>query len=296
MADADRVVQEVDGVLAGPPRTAYTASNSAIHNAEIARRQGFRGGVVGGSRHLNTFGPIMLELWGPSCFERGGVSMYFESTVVAGEQVRGLARRPAPGAAATEAWIERADAEEALVGRGTLTYGDHGGAALQKRNFRFSDPSGLRLLNRFQANQPMVSAVSRLTAESQAEQLRTGEVNEPLPMYVEASPWGGPIAAISRSFELCLRPTNKFLLENVTDTTPMGGAVEVLYREGPVFLDRDYRIESRCLGVGQSPKTEYIGIDYSVEEESGKVVATARQLYRFLKAGSPLYPELRTGA
>jgi hypothetical protein len=72
----------------------------------------------------------------------------------------------------------------------------------------------------------------------------------------------------------------------------MFGAFEVAYEAGPVFLDRPYQVEGRVVGVGESPKTEYVWWDATARDERGVTVARLRHLLRFLKASSPLYPEL----
>jgi len=70
------------------------------------------------------------------------------------------------------------------------------------------------------------------------------------------------------------------------------GAFEIAFENGPVLLDRDYWIEGTVLGVGESPKTEYLWWDAATSDAEGRVVARMRHLLRFLKASSPLYPEL----
>jgi hypothetical protein len=72
----------------------------------------------------------------------------------------------------------------------------------------------------------------------------------------------------------------------------MFGAFEIAYENGPVFLDRSYSVEGVVVGVGESPKTEYLWWDATASDDEGRVVARMRHLLRFLKASSPLYPEL----
>ena len=100
------------------------------------------------------------------------------------------------------------------------------------------------------------------------------------------------IAAISSSFRLPFYPANAVLAAQTEGVVPMGGAVEICFDRGPIFLDRDYRVRAVSAGVGHSPKTEYVIIDFSVEDEARQRIASARQVYRFLKQGSGLYPEL----
>ena len=48
-------------------------------------------------------------------------------------------------------------------------------------------------------------------------------------------------------------------------------------------------VEGRVVGVGDSPKTEYLWWDAVARDETGETVVTMRHLLRFLKASSPLY-------
>ncbi len=286
------VFTEANGVLIGPPRTAHTRELGAVHDPDIAARHGFRGGIVGGSRHLNIFAPLMVELWGPAAFERGGVSIYFESPVVSGEQVQAFVRRPAPDALAAEAWIRRGDAPDIQVGTGSLTLGDHSPSELKTRPVRLCDAGEVRILRHLPVGGVVCDTTARVPYDDQALDLSSGEINEPLDWYVGASPWGGPIAAISSSFRLPFYPANAVLAAQTEGVVPMGGAVEICFDRGPIFLDRDYGVRAVSAGVGHSPKTEYVIIDFSVDDEAGQRIASARQVYRFLKKGSGLYPEL----
>ncbi len=286
------MINDSNGVLSGPARTAHTREVGAVHDPAIAAQHGFRGGIVGGSRHLNVFAPLMINLWGPAAFERGGVSIYFETPVVAGEQVQAFARRPKPDAAITEAWVMRGDVPGMRVGVGTLTLGDHSRSELKARAVRLCDAGEVRILRHLPAGAVVCDTTARVNAADQALDLSSGEINEGLDWYADASPWGGPIAAISSSFRLPFYPANAVLAAQTEGVVPMGGAVEICFENGPIFLDRDYRVGAVSAGVGHSPKTEYVIIDFSVADDAGRAIASARQVYRFLKKGSGLYPEL----
>jgi hypothetical protein len=79
----------------------------------------------------------------------------------------------------------------------------------------------------------------------------------------------------------------------IGDASGMFGAFEIAYEHGPVFLDRPYTVEGTVIGVGESPKTEYVWWDALARGEDGRVAARMRHLLRFIKASSPLYPELQ---
>ena len=69
----------------------------------------------------------------------------------------------------------------------------------------------------------------------------------------------------------------------------MFGACELAFINGPMFLDRPYTVRGQVVGVGQSPKTEYVWWDASAFDENGTEAVRLRHLFRIIKAASPLY-------
>jgi hypothetical protein len=119
--------------------------------------------------------------------------------------------------------------------------------------------------------------------------------------YQGPSPWGGPIASVGSTAALMFRLLagdgehhhHDRISPHIGDTSGMFGAFQIAYENGPIFLDRPYTVEGKAVGVGDSPKTEYLWWDATASDEKGVVVARMRHLFRFIKASSPLYPELR---
>ena len=111
--------------LIGPPRIALNHSTSSIHDADHAKRLGFRGSAVGGNLHLDLFAPLLVETYGQEWFERGAISLYFLNIVVSGEPVQAVVERlPSPGAQ-TRIHAQRADDPGFRVCEGTASLGDH---------------------------------------------------------------------------------------------------------------------------------------------------------------------------
>jgi hypothetical protein len=128
----------------------------------------------------------------------------------------------------------------------------------------------------------------------------SGSMNEPLDWYLGESPWGGPIASVTSTAGMMYRHLTGGeeegywrLSDAIGSASGMFGAFEVVYVDGPVFLDRPYTVSGKVVGVGESPKTEYVWWDAETRDESGRLVARMRHLLRYLKASSPLYPELQ---
>jgi hypothetical protein len=286
--------------LVGPARFALNHSNSSIHDPAEARRLGFRGSAVGGNLHLDLFAPLLVRTYGPQWFETGALSLYFQNIVVSGEAVQAVVEPPPSPGAQTRIFARRADAPEIIVCEGTASLGDHSASELSLRDRRECDEAGLRLLKGVKPGQPLGRAQMTARSEDQAAAIKNGSNNEPMDWYTNASPWGGPIASVGSTAALMFRLLvgdgehhhHDRISPFIGDASGMFGAFEIAYEAGPVFLDRPYAVEGVVLGVGQSPKTEYLWWDATASDEQGRVVARMRHLLRFIKASSPLYPEL----
>lgn len=291
---------DTDGeVVLGSPRVALNLSTSSIHDADQARRLGFRGSAVAGTTHLDCFVPPLLEVYGRRWFEDGCLSLYFDNVVVSGESVQAVVRRPGAGAGQGEVWARFVNDRDLSVAHGTAGLGGSGGSELSTRDLRLADPDSLRLLKGLVPGTPIGEAVRSVVLADQARNIETGVMNEPLPWYTDESPWGGPIASPTQTASLMLGVVNgpdgsrlPEIAPAIGQTPAMFGAAEVSYVRGPVFTDRPYQVTGQVVGVGESPKTEFFWWDATAHDEDGHEVARLRHLYRIIKAGSPMYPEL----
>ena len=287
--------------LVGPVRTALNQSDSSIHDPESAKKLGFRGAAVGGNNHLDLFAPLLVETYGREWFERGALSVYFLNVVVSGEPVQAVVERPASPGAQTRVHARRADDPNFRVCEGTASIGGHARSELRTRDLKICDDSQLRLLKGVKVGKILGSA--RMTADRawQDALLKAGALNEPMDWYTGASPWGGPIASLNSTAALMFRLLvgdgethhHDRISPALGDTLAMFGAFEIAFENGPVMLDQTYTVEAKVVGVGDSPKTEYLWWDAVARDEKGVAVVTMRHLLRFLKATSPLYPELQ---
>jgi hypothetical protein len=287
--------------LVGPVRTALNQSDSSIHDPESAKKLGFRGAAVGGNNHLDLFAPLLVETYGREWFERGALSVYFLNVVVSGEPVQAVVERPASPGAQTRIHARRADDPNFRVCEGTASIGSYARSELRTRDLKTCDDSQLRLLKGVKVGKILGSA--RLTADRawQDALLKAGALNEPMDWYTGASPWGGPIASLNSTAAMMFRllvgdgetDHHDRISPALGDTLAMFGAFEIAFETGPVMLDRTYTVEGKVVGVGDSPKTEYLWWDAVARDDRGVAVVTMRHLLRFLKATSPLYPELQ---
>jgi hypothetical protein len=284
----------------GPARIALNHSNASIHDGVHAKRLGFRGSAVAGSLHLDIFAPLLTDTYGQEWFERGALSVYFQNIVVSGEPVQAVVERPSPAGAQTRIHARRADQSDVIVCEGTASLGDHSRSELALRDLRTCDDSKLRMLRGVKRGQHLGRLERLARREEQDAAIANGSLNEPLSWYQETSPWGAPIASIgttaSLMFRLLVGDGNRHhhdrISPHIGNVSGMFGAFEIAYENGPVFLDRPYTVAGTVLGVGESPKTEYLWWDAKAIDEQGTVVARMRHLLRFIKASSPLYPEL----
>ena len=294
------VAEAAADALVGPARVALNHSHSSIHDAAEAQRLGFRGSAVGGNLHLDLFAPLLVRTYGSEWFERGALSLYFQNIVVSGESVQAVVEPPPAPGAQTRVFARRADAPEIVVCEGTASLGDHARSELSLRNLRCCDDAGLRLLKGVKPGQSLGRAQMTARSEDQAAAIKSGSNNEPMDWYAGGSPWGGPIASVGSTAALMFRLLvgdgethhHDRISPFIGDASGMFGAFEIAYEAGPVFLDEPYWVEGVALGVGESPKTEYLWWDAAASDAEGRVVARMRHLLRFLKASSPLYPEL----
>jgi hypothetical protein len=286
--------------LIGPARIALNHSNASIHDADHAKRLGFRGSAVAGSLHLDIFAPLLIESYGQSWFQNGALSVYFQNIVVSGELVQAVVERPSTPGAQTRVYARRADQPDIVVCEGTASLGDHSRSDLALRDRRTCDDSNLRMLKGVKPGQHLGRVERQARRDEQDSAIANGSLNEPLTWYQERSPWGAPIASIGSTASLMFRILvgdgnahhHDRISPHIGDVSGMFGALEIAYENGPVFLDRPYTVEGTVLGVGESPKTEYLWWDAKTTDAKGIVVARMRHLLRFIKASSPLYPEL----
>jgi acyl dehydratase len=283
--------------LVGPPRVALNQSAASIHDDDAAKRLGFRGSAVAGSVHLDVFAPLLVEAYGNEWFERGALSVYFHNVVVSGEEVQAVVDRPSPAGAQTSVLARRADDHGIVVCAGTASLGEHGRSELATRDLRLCDSGTLRMMHGVEPGTELGSERLGVSRSTQLAQLESGGLNEPMAWYRDASPWGDPIASPSTTASLMFRlltgdddvQRHDRISPHIGAAFGMFGAFQIEYVDGPVFLDRPYTVSGRVVGVGESPKTEYVWWDAEAVDDDGRIAARMRHLLRFLKASSPLY-------
>jgi hypothetical protein len=274
-----------------PPASEDERWRRTIHEEEMAHQLGFRGAVIGAPTHLNQFPPVLMRAFGREWWETGSLSLYFENTVVDGEQVQVVAESPA-GSSQVRTWARFAEDHDKLVAAGTASIGgDTSRSELHTRDLRACDPTHLKFFGNLHPGQVLADAVAVVPSAEQRESLATHSITEPLAWYTGDSPWGGPIATPAAVATFIRRITGDPYIQFMARDRAAGmwGATEFGFVHGPMLLDVPYRARSVVVALGESPKTEYCWFDVTIEDESGRLIATQRALQRLIKASSPLY-------
>lgn len=265
------------------------AGEGSIHDDDTAEELGFRGGTVAGDVHMNQFPPVLMEVFGTRWFETGNLSLYFRNATVDREKVQVFAKQLEPGANQTRVWMEREDG--LLVCEGTAAVDDHSQSALRTRDLRPCDPSELRILSRLSPGLSLGTYDVPATPDKQFERYDKGLISDPLDFYRTGSPWGDVIACPATFVEYLWAYPMQGLQPLVGESVGLFGAIELGQVNGPFLLNREYRIESEVVCVGQSPQTEYVWYDTTATDKEGRLVATLRMQSRAMKASSPAYAE-----
>jgi acyl dehydratase len=283
-------------VINGPvrrPRNLAAHIVGSIHDDETAAALGFRGGTVAGSVHLDQFPPLLIQAFGQHWFETGGLSLYFRHATTDGEAVQAFVERPAAGARDPQvrAWMTTpGDEGRELVAEGTAAVGNPAAAsALNGRDLRPADPAELRILTGLKAGDILGDFRAAVNGERQQSAIGQSAMTEPLDWYSGPSPWGGPIASPSGVVGLLYAELLAETKEAMGQHVGLFGAIEIRFRAGPVFLDRDYRVTGEVVAVSQTPKTEVLWFDSRALDERGEPVAEMRMMLRQMKQSSPLY-------
>src|SRR3972149_1280789 len=104
-------------------------------------------------------------------------------------------------------------------------------------------------------------------------------IPEPLDWYTGASPWGGPVVNPGLLVHMMVQVQRRMALP--ADAVGLYGAIEVRHLAGPVFADRDYDVSGSIVGVGQTPKTEYLWYE-TLMRDGAKDVASMLMMLRFM--------------
>ncbi|MFX0027689.1 MAG: hypothetical protein ACFE8B_00645 [Candidatus Hermodarchaeota archaeon] len=280
------------------PENLARTSTTSIHDDDVAKSVGMRGGTIQGTIHLSMFAPLAQKIFGDRWFEQGTVSMYYTFATTDKEEVRAIIELPsdtteemlpiATNDVQVKAWAELKNGQQIMIG--TVSIGSPKEPSyLQATELRTSPPEDLRILSRHKVGDEIPSQEILLTQEEANSGLR--RITDQLEYYKakDKSPWGEAIIYPTALFEAMAFGFAHTATEEY-QAVPFYGATEIRNLNGPALIGVSYVAKGKFVCIGASKKTEYLWLDSTLEEkETGKIVASMRHLNRFMKAGSPYY-------
>ncbi len=282
------------------PENLIREATTSIHDDNVAKSVGMRGGTIQGTLHLSMFAPLALKLFGERWFEQGTVSMYYTYATVDKEEVRAIIELP-PGTNEEmlpistkdeqfKAWAELKNGQQIMTG--TISIGSPKEPSyLQAIELKNSKPEELRILAGYKVGEELPSKEILLTQEEANSGVK--RITDQLDYYTnkDKAPWKSTIFYPTVLFEVMALGYGETSTEEF-NAVPFYGATELRYINGPAFIGVPYIAKGKYVCIGVSAKTEYFWLDSTLEEkETGKLVASMRHLNRFMKAGSPHYKD-----
>ena len=292
-----------DGKIFGgwrAPENLIRASTTSIHDDNVAKSVGMRGGTIQGTIHLSMFAPLAQKIFGDRWFEQGTVSMYYTFATIDKEEVRAIIELPpdtteemlpiATKDVQVKAWAELKNGQQIMTG--TISTGSPKEPSyLQSLELKNSKPEDLRILARYKVGDELPSEEILLTQDAANRGLR--RITDQLEYYKgkDKSPWGNAILYPTALFEAMALGFSRTSTDEFK-AVPFYGATELRNINGPALIGVPYITKGKYVCLGVSRKTEYFWLDSTLEEkETGKIVASMRHLNRFMKAGSPHYKD-----
>jgi hypothetical protein len=280
--------QEVDG-------------HASVHDDATAASLGLSGAPIEGPTHFSQFDPLAVALWGVAWFERGCISSHFRTMVVEGEQVQASLTTNGPQAARIEA--HKSDGTPVLAGTASIGP-DHPETELAGRRGAQGEPGELFIIDQLHVG--MAGEAGEVVSMSQDEGNgaaypfsladKLARITEPHPWYTadggSSSPWGRAVVPIEMISVLANKSGNRWPVRS-----PALGLfldLEIRLLAGPVFVDQDYAVERKVVGLSQSRRTESYWTETTLTDVDTRL-PTARVLLHsgVFKESYPGYPKQR---
>jgi len=274
------------------------AGHTSVHDDETAAKLGLAGAPIEGPTHFSQVDPLAVEQWGSTWFERGCVSAHFLNMVVEGEQVVASLQQIGP----TLARIGATKDDGTPVLNGTASIGRDDPTELDERRRRgLEDPGELHIVDQLEIGMRVaVPEPVTMGFDDDNGNLYPFSLAQKLDRMTERSswyerdgdsPWGAPIVPTEMISVLAHRSNAHFPVRG-----PSIGLfidLEVRYVEGPVFVDRPYRVEHNLVGLGQTRRVESYWTETTlVDARTGVHTATVLLHQGVFKASYAGYPVL----
>ena len=268
--------------------------HASVHDAVVADNLGLAGAPIEGPTHFSQFDPLAVAGLGLEWFETGCISAHFSNMVVEGEEV--VATLTLTNEASSR--IEAVKGDGATVLTGTATVGIDQPTELDARRADRASPGQLFILDQLEVGQRSSSPnPARVDFDSSNGYLypfslrqKLAAITEPSEWYLtDANPWGRPVLPFEMISVLAHKSGSEFAVRG-----PVIGLfldLEVRLEHGPVFVDQDYLVEHKIIGLSQSRRTESYWVRSTLTDAgSGDVAATVVLHSGVFKASYADYP------
>jgi hypothetical protein len=275
------------------------AGHASVHDESVAGDLGLSGAPIEGPTHFSQFDPLLMRLFGPAWFERGCISAHFQNMCVEGDEVRAGVLHDG-----SEARVARIDAEKAdgtPVLTGTAHVGDREDTEVRSRLERARGRPlerpvildqlsvGQRGTDREEVTMGMDTHMGELYPFTLADKLE--HITEPSPWYRDASPWGGPIVPTEMVSVLAMATSKQAGFQVRQPSVGLFIDLEIRMLDGPLLVDRPYRLEREIVALSESRRTESYWTLTTVLDRDDTAVAEVLLHQGVFKDSYPDYPD-----
>lgn len=254
------------------PVNRWANAENSIHNDDVAKEIGMRGGTIPGTVHLNHFVPLIMARWGLRWYEEGAISMFYTFATTDREDVRAVMKEPAADDnVKVDAWVE--NPEGRTIAKGSLSVGKSDEPDYVRSLELIDSPRDeLRILAGLNTGDACPAADDAMVDAGDGEGDYKGILIYPASMY----------GLLNVGFPR----------EKIRRAVGFFGATEIAIKNGPIRLNREYRRTGEVVCVGATPKTEFAWVDSRIEDKkTGQLVAEMRHMTRWMKVSSKLWKE-----
>ncbi len=279
----------MEGPWIEAPKTPESTSRpgptvTLIHDDEVARSLGFKGGFVGGPVLMGVATPAIFASFGHEWYENGTYSVRWVRPVYAGDEIRVAWEEVKPDSGDSRKIsfrLEKRDGEQTTFGWASI---GEAGSELKppwERGTATPAQSADDLAPELHVGDKQPPFEFCLSREDQIARL--DKIRELDWWYRSVSPWGPPILHPSELGTLVLTGARQRTEPRPSrlPRTPMYAGFDVVF-EGPMFVDRTYRSEPHLCDKGRTERSMFTVTEHRISDDRGKVVAIARGKGRYL--------------
>ncbi|MEO5723440.1 MAG: hypothetical protein ABIQ39_02010 [Ilumatobacteraceae bacterium] len=281
--------------------------HASVHDADAAGNLGLLGAPIEAPTHFSQFDPLAAMMWGQAWFETGCISCHFRTMVIEGEQVQ-ASLTTAGDSAASRLEAHKADGTPVLTGTASIGTAAPGGAGtghppteLDERRRAQGDPGELFIIDRLEVGMTNDGDRATMHRDESNGPVYPFSLNEKLakitelhPWYTQAggaaSPWGRAVVPMEMISVLANKSGRGWPVRS-----PAFGLfldLEVRLLDGPVFVDQEYILERRIVGLSQSRRTESYWTSTTLRDASDdRPVAMVMLHSGVFKESYPDYPK-----